>query len=896
MPPMSVLLPGVAGISLEDPFSPQAEASIPFPKTTAEGDLPATSRSALAPPKRPESGRAGQKSLVRANHFLVKLKPGASICQYDVDIVPKVSSRAIARRLERQLISMYQSEFGGKLPVYDGSKGLYTAGALPFEHQEFSVVLPNEKVEKTFKISLRHVATLDGAVLNEFLQGQRASAPQEHLQALDVALRESPTLAFTPVSRSFFTRELGSTVLEGGLTAWNGFFQSLRPTGQGLVVNVDLATTAFYESIPVIEYLGKKFRQFNPRAPLNDATRTFVKKALVRLRIEVLHRQTPRKYRVFGLSPSATKDLKFTLEGGGETGIVEYFRNTYNFEIRFPELPCLQVQASKTSYLPMEVCKICEGQKYVGKLAERQTTDLRALACVKPAEREHKIRSIMARHDGPGSGNFVSSFGMEVSKELTLVHARVLRPPKLKYGNQGAVKEIDPKFGTWNLMSSCVVEGGNVAYWAFVSFDNAINFQAANAFIFGLTRRCHELGLGMSQQTIVPPVLCRRDDLDGPRLEGSLRHVCGQASQAIQASNPRGRLQLLVCVMGDRHAAYGELKRICETQLGVVTQCCLTKHVRQLKSQYLANLALKINAKVGGRNNTLAVELPQMCPIFNRPAIIFGADVTHPNPGDDMSPSIAAVVANNDWPSAIRYVASVRSQGHREEMIENLKDMVEELWHNFREKTGFQPERIIMFRDGVSEGQFDRVLQYEVTALKEAMLALGGPDYKPRITWVIVQKRHHTRLFPADHNKDRSNNIVPGTVVDTTITHPREFDFYLCSHAGIQGTSKPTHYHVLWDENGFSSDDLQALINNLCYTYVRCTRSVSVVPPAYYAHLAAYRARLYIEAQGGSDTTSLRGGQTSSVGSGGKNTRSSAPPVRPLPPIQKNVQEVMYFC
>ena len=37
----------------------------------------------------------------------------------------------------------------------------------------------------------------------------------------------------------------------------------------------------------------------------------------------------------------------------------------------------------------------------------------------------------------------------------------------------------------------------------------------------------------------------------------------------------------------------------------------------------------------------------------------------------------------------------------------------------------------------------------------------------------------------------KGGNIPPGTVVDTVITHPREFDFFLCSHAGIQ-----VHVHV----------------------------------------------------------------------------------------------------
>lgn len=61
-----------------------------------------------------------------------------------------------------------------------------------------------------------------------------------------------------------------------------------------------------------------------------------------------------------------------------------------------------------------------------------------------------------------------------------------------------------------------------------------------------------------------------------------------------------------------------------------------------------------------------------------------------------------------------------------------------------------------------------------------------------------------------------------------------------------QGTSRPSHYHVLWDDNRFSSDELQILTYQLCHTYVRCTRSVSIPAPAYYAHLVAFRARYHL--------------------------------------------------
>lgn len=51
---------------------------------------------------------------------------------------------------------------------------------------------------------------------------------------------------------------------------------------------------------------------------------------------------------------------------------------------------------------------------------------------------------------------------------------------------------------------------------------------------------------------------------------------------------------------------------------------------------------------------------------------------------------------------------------------------------------------------------------------------------------------------------------------------------------------------MLWDDNRFSSDELQILTYQLCHTYVRCTRSVSIPAPAYYAHLVAFRARYHL--------------------------------------------------
>jgi eukaryotic translation initiation factor 2C len=56
-----------------------------------------------------------------------------------------------------------------------------------------------------------------------------------------------------------------------------------------------------------------------------------------------------------------------------------------------------------------------------------------------------------------------------------------------------------------------------------------------------------------------------------------------------------------------------------------------------------------------------------------------------------------------------RYSATVRVQQHRQEIIQELSSMVRELLIQFYKATRFKPTRIIFYRDGVSEGQFQQV-------------------------------------------------------------------------------------------------------------------------------------------------------------------------------------------
>lgn len=69
-----------------------------------------------------------------------------------------------------------------------------------------------------------------------------------------------------------------------------------------------------------------------------------------------------------------------------------------------------------------------------------------------------------------------------------------------------------------------------------------------------------------------------------------------------------------------------------------------------------------------------------------------------------------------------RYCATVRVQQHRQEIIQDLAAMVRELLIQFYKSTRFKPTRIIFYRDGVSEGQFQQV---GCTKLSSWLLLIG---------------------------------------------------------------------------------------------------------------------------------------------------------------------------
>ena len=326
----------------------------------------------------------------------------------------------------------------------------------------------------------------------------------------------------------------------------------------------------------------------------------------------------------------------------------------------------------------------------------------------------------------------------------------------------------------------------------------------------------------------------------------------------------------------------------------------------------MQNIMLKINTKLGGINQIL-----QDIEVLRKRTMIVGVDSSHPGVGDRMSRSVSACVASID-DTYVKYFATTRLQRRVQEIDRELQEMMGDLLTEYSIRNeGILPEQIIIYRDGVSEGQFNAALKSELKALSKTF-ADKGEGYEPKVTYIVVQKRHHTRywrfyrlnlylsliiffrFFPMNpmEGVGRAKNVPPGLVVDTDVVSKTFFDYFLCSHEGIQGTSRPTHYFVLQDDNHLSADQLQQLTFSLTHIYARCTRSISMPVPIAYAHLAAYRAQRHIIGfkQSEDSESDSMGGSTATGGMSAPRRHQNDDILSDKMKINPDFKTQMYFC
>ena len=244
-----------------------------------------------------------------------------------------------------------------------------------------------------------------------------------------------------------------------------------------------------------------------------------------------------------------------------------------------------------------------------------------------------------------------------------------------------------------------------------------------------------------------------KKEVSSKRLDNELERVF-QSLAGIQL--------LLVVLPNDNSQLYNRVKQLGDVKYGIQTVCVLGEgkkfyntrvddKKRPKSMAYNANVALKVNIKNGGTNHVLKDR--QLGFINEGTTMVVGIDVTHPSPGSGLSaPSVAAMVASSDKDLA-QWPAEIRVNPARQEKVDTLSSMLQEHLTYWYEKHQEYPEKLLIYRDGVSEGQYQMVLDEELPQLRSACKSVYGEEKPPCITLIVVGKRHHTRFYRTDRLK-----------------------------------------------------------------------------------------------------------------------------------------------
>lgn len=112
-----------------------------------------------------------------------------------------------------------------------------------------------------------------------------------------------------------------------------------------------------------------------------------------------------------------------------------------------------------------------------------------------------------------------------------------------------------------------------------------------------------------------------------------------------------------------------------------------------------------------------------------------------------------------------------------------LEKLVESVVIAYSQHNRCKPVRVLVFRDGGSDGDFENILESEIPQIRQAFHNLArfesdcqGPTCQccpPSITFVVAQNDHSVKIVPSSKSPKPSgfrNNVWSGTLVDELIT------------------------------------------------------------------------------------------------------------------------------
>ncbi|XP_015269670.1 PREDICTED: piwi-like protein 2 [Gekko japonicus] len=656
----------------------------------------------------------------------------------------------------------------------------------------------------------------DGVEINVKIQMTKILEPSSDLciPFYNVVFRRvMRILDMKAVGRNFFDPTSATVLQQYRLQIWPGYAASIRKCEGGLFLLADVIHKVIRND-SVLDFMHAIY-QHSKENFQDECTKQLIGSIIIT-------RYNNNTYRIDDIDWNKTPKDSFTLFNGKEITFVDYYSNNYGITVRELDQPLLIHRPAERKNPPGKLQKgeilLLPELSFLTGIPEKMKKDFRVMKDLSqqinlsPKQHYLSLSRLLNRIEmNEAAHNELARWGLRLDNDICKAKGRVLPMERINLKNNSFITSEELNWTKECTRESCI-SAVPIHFWVLFYPKRAVD--QARDLVSMLQKISGPLGIQLT-----PPAW---RELKDDRIESYAKAIKSVLSA-------EGTVQLVVCIItGTRDDLYGAIKKLCCVQSPVPSQVInartITTQPNKLRS-IAQKVLLQINCKLGGELWGVDIPLKQL--------MVIGMDVYHdPSRGKR---SVVGFVASINH-TLTRWYSRVVFQMPHQEIIDSLKVCLVAALQKFHEVNHCLPEKIVVYRDGVSEGQLKMVEGYEIPQLQKCFETFE--NYDPKMVVFVVQKKISTNIYSAA--TDHFTTPPPGTVVDHTVTSRDWVDFYLIAHHARQGCGIPTHYVCVRNTANLSPDHMQRLTFKLCHMYWNWPGTIRVPAPCKYAHKLAF--------------------------------------------------------
>lgn len=751
-------------------------------------------------PKIPSA--AGQPAKLSVNYITFNTGDGKSIEEYHVDFNPNVESIRLRYTLLR---SEEARAILGPVMHWTGTN-LYLPIRLSKNVTEFQTTHPANG--EVVKVRLTFVKTPPDSELLPFYNSLMHKVMNR--------------LKYVIINRQHYSPLHKIPIEQFRLEVWPGWLTSIQRLDGGLKLCIDASFRVLrLETVRDI-MMAVRERTKHTHSPIKEACEGELVGTII------MTRYNNRAYRIDGLdfNKKPTDTFVMDRDGGKEISYVDYMRHHYNVEIRDLQQPLIvhcpkpkrgQETGSEILYLIPELC-VTTGLTDEMRSNYNMMKSIDEHTKLPPNLREGKLTEFLQQISTDERATTVfNDWNLSVKPQLDIVAGRRLPRETILFGNSKTAEVQDNADWTRAATSGPMLKSVPIERWVLMYCERDSNI--AEDFMVSLKEVSRSLGINFH----APRIIKLPDDRAKTYVDAGKSQVARNDQMVVMLTPGKGQ----------REDRYSACKRLYSCDLPVPCQfirCGTINNPRKIRS-ICQKIVIQVLCKVGGQPWGMKFPLKSF--------MVIGIDVYH-DTVDRKKSCVGVVASMNETTSS--WWSQTFFQHSLEEISVKLGQVVAQAMRKYHMLNGFVPQKVIIYRDGVGDGQLETVLELEVTqvvnAIKYYMRDCHSNEPQANVSYVIVQKRINTKMSLRQGSSVL--NPLPGTFLDHTITHPEYNDFYLVSQHVNQGTVNPTKYIVLTETGTLKLEHHQKLAYKMTHMYYNWCGTVRVPAPCQYAHKLAY--------------------------------------------------------